>query len=158
MEYRSLWEETDDPNPERPNEGWLLFTPEDTATSSGLPTDNQEIAPTAKEESRLFDLIGKIDLKILQGECVYIQVSGVAYKVLYGVYWRSVHSGVKYWGFRCEEIERGMWAEGDIATQRVDIPICYTPNGWVVEEQSLRFLLHRDRPSIGKSFLLHSSR
>jgi hypothetical protein len=110
-------------------------------------------APSAREESRLFDLIGKIDLKILQGECIYVQVNGIAYKVLYGVYWRSVRTGTKYWGFRCEQIERSMWTEGAMATLLVDIPICYTTDGWVVEEQSLKFLLYRDMPLFENSLL-----
>src|SRR5919205_3395766 len=68
-------------------------------------------APTAREESYLFDLIGRIDHKVLQGYSFYIQIRGIAYKILYGVYWRSVYSDQQFWGFRCEEIGRGMWAE-----------------------------------------------
>ena len=151
MDYKSLWD-TDDPDSEGyqgANDSSSL-SEEDASLSS---TDVEEGAPSAREESRLFDLIGKIDLKILQGECVYIQVNGLAYKVLYGVYWRSVHSGVKYWGFRCEQIDRGMWSEEETATSKVDIPICYTTDGWVVEEQSLKFLLYRDMPLFESSLL-----
>jgi hypothetical protein len=144
MDYKSLWE-MDDPNSEG-CEGahGSPFTSEEAAPGSA--TDTEGIAPSAKDESRLFDLIGRIDLKILQGECIYIQVNGLAYKVLYGVYWRSVHSGAKYFGFRCEQIERGMWSAEELMTSQVDIPICYTTDGWVVEEQSLKFLLYRDMP------------
>jgi hypothetical protein len=149
MDYTSLWQAADDPH----SEGARVspFTPVEGALRS--TTAEEATAPSAREESGLFDLIGKIDLKILQGECVYIEVGGIAYKVLYGVYWRSVHSGVKYWGFRCERIERGMWVEGEMAPHLVDIPICYTTDGWVVEEQSLKFLLYRDMPLFENSLL-----
>jgi hypothetical protein len=103
-------------------------------------------APSARDESRLFDLIGKIDHKVLQGYSFYIQIRGIAYKVLYGVYWKSVYSEQQFWGLRCEEIERGMWAGDDSDTTRIDLPISYTDEGWTIEEQSLQFLLNRDLP------------
>lgn len=108
--------------------------------------DLQLNAPTARDESYLFDLIGKIDHKVLQGYSLYIQIRGIAYKVLYGVYWRSVYSDEQYWGLRCEEIERGMWADDALETTCIDLPIRYTEEGWTVEEQSLQFLLNRDLP------------
>ena len=152
MDYKSLWEETDHPGLDGYKEHCSPFISIEVAP--GSPGEVElSIAPSAKEESRLFDLIGKIDLKILQGECVYIQVNGLAYKVLYGIYWRSVHSGIKYWGFKCEQIERGMWTEGESATDQVDVPICYTTDGWVVEEQSLKFLLYRDMPLFENNLL-----
>jgi hypothetical protein len=144
MDYKSLWDETGDPHAEGYSVRCSPFI--HTEAVPGRLIDVELAAPSAREESRLFDLIGKIDLKILQGECVYIQVNGIAFKVLYGVYWRSIHSGAKYWGFRCAQIERSMWTEGEMATSHVDVPICYTNDGWVVEEQSLKFLLYRDMP------------
>jgi hypothetical protein len=130
-----------DPRSER----WL--DPEPDQCISVLVADDQNLALTSRDESLLFDLIGKIDHKILQGVAVYIEVQGIAYKVLYGVYWRSIYSGIAYWGLKCEAIEKGMWAQGAEATDKVDIPICNTPEGWVVEGQSLRFLLYRDMAS-----------
>jgi hypothetical protein len=121
---------------------WLDPAPEESISVS--LSDHQNISLTSRDESLLFDLIGKIDHKILQGVAVYIEVQGTAYKVLYGIYWRSIYSGIAYWGLRCEAIEKGMWAEGSEATDKVDIPICNTPEGWAVEGQSLRFLLYRD--------------
>jgi hypothetical protein len=152
MDYKSLWEETGHPKADDYKEHRSSFISIEVAPGSSGEVELL-IAPSAKEESRLFDLIGKIDLKILQGECVYIQVKGIAYKVLYGVYWRSIHSGIKYWGFKCEQIERGMWTEGETATDQVDVPICYTTDGWVVEEQSLKYLLYRDMPLFENSLL-----
>jgi hypothetical protein len=106
----------------------------------------QITAPSATDESRLFDLIGRIDHKVLQGYSLYIQIRGIAYKVLYGVYWRSVYSDEQFWGLRCEEIERGMWADGNDDTTCIDLPISYTEEGWTVEEQSLQYLLNKDLP------------
>ncbi len=106
--------------------------------------------PSARDESYLFDLIGKIDHKVLQGYSLYIQIQGIAYKVLYGVYWRSVYSDERFWGLRCEEIERNMWAEGQADTACIDLPIRYTEEGWTVEEQSLQFILNKDLPLLEK--------
>ena len=127
------------------SERWLDTEPDECI--SVLVADHQNIALTSRDESLLFDLIGKIDHKILQGVAVYIEVQGIAYKVLYGVYWRSIYSGIAYWGLKCEAIEKGMWAQGSQATDKVDIPICNSPEGWVVEGQSLKFLLYRDMTS-----------
>ncbi|HEX8145543.1 MAG TPA: hypothetical protein VF553_23440 [Pyrinomonadaceae bacterium] len=127
------------------SEGWLDTSPDECVSVS--VDDHQNISLTSRDESLLFDLIGKIDHKILQGVAVYVEVQGIAYKVLYGVYWRSIYSGIAYWGLRCEAIEKGMWAQGNQATDKVDIPISNTPEGWVVEGQSLKFLLYRDMAS-----------
>ena len=119
-----------------------MFLQEDASSICDL----QITAPSARDESRLFDLIGRIDHKVLQGYSFYIQIRGIAYKVLYGVYWRSVYSDKQFWGLRCEEIERGMWADDNSDTTRIDLPISYTEDGWAVEEQSLQLLLNRDLP------------
>jgi hypothetical protein len=145
MDTTSLPEEMDYPDSDSRSERWLDSSPDEAI--SVLVADHQNIALTSRDESLLFDLIGRIDHKILQGVAVYIEVQGIAYKVLYGVYWRSIYSGIAYWGLKCEAIEKGMWAQGSQATDKVDIPICNTPEGWVVEGQSLRFLLYRDMAS-----------
>ena len=130
------------PDSDHNRERWLISSSDETAL---IPSTNlEELSLSARDESLLFDLIGKIDHKILRGVAVYIEVQGTAYRVLYGVYWRSIYSGIAYWGLRCEEIKGGMWSEGGMATNQVDIPICYTPQGWVVEGQSLNFLLYQD--------------
>ncbi|HEY6187712.1 MAG TPA: hypothetical protein VIW80_08540 [Pyrinomonadaceae bacterium] len=145
MDTPSLPEDMDFSDSDSRSERWLDTEPDECI--SVLVADHQNIALTSRDESLLFDLIGKIDHKILQGVAVYIEVQGVAYKVLYGVYWRSIYSGIAYWGLKCEAIEKGMWAQGSQATDKVDIPICNTPEGWVVEGQSLKFLLYRDMTS-----------
>jgi hypothetical protein len=142
MDTTNLPEEMAQPDSDSKSERWLI------ASDEALPlTETDALSLSAREESLLFDLIGKIDHKILCGIAVYIEVQGIAYRVLYGVYWRSIYSGIAYWGLRCEQIEGGMWADGPTATNQVDIPICHTPDGWVVEGQSLNFLLYQDAAS-----------
>ncbi len=145
MDTKNLREEMEQPDSDYNRERWLISSSDE---SEPVPsTDLEELSLSAKDESRLFDLIGKIDHKILRGMAIYIEVQGIAYRVLYGVYWRSIYSGIAYWGLRCEEIKGGMWSEESRATTQVDIPICYTPQGWVVEGQSLNFLLYQDSPT-----------
>jgi hypothetical protein len=145
MDYESYREATG-----YPGETDALTAPTSFSKSLSQPAsgvcDLQITAPSAREESRLFDLIGRIDHKVLQGYSFYIQVRGIAYKVLYGVYWRSIYSDQQFWGLRCEEIERGMWADDEPETLCLDLPIRYTEEGWTVESQSLQFLLNRDLP------------
>jgi hypothetical protein len=142
MDTTNLPQEMEQPASDPKSERWLI------ASDEAIPlTETDSLSLSAREESLLFDLIGKIDHKILRGIAVYIEVQGIAYRVLYGVYWRSIYSGIAYWGLRCEQIRGGMWADGDTTSNQVDIPICYTPEGWVVEGQSLNFLLYQDATS-----------
>lgn len=142
MDTTNLPRETEQPSSDSRSERWLI------ASDEALPlTETDALSLSAREESLLFDLIGKIDHKILRGIAVYIEVQGIAYRVLYGVYWRSIYSGIAYWGLRCEQIKGGMWADDGKTSNQVDIPICHTPEGWVVEGQSLNFLLYQDASS-----------
>jgi len=52
--------------------------------------------PTAREQCRLLDLLGRINYKILSGNRVYVEVDGVVYKTLYGGYWLSVFTGIEH--------------------------------------------------------------
>ncbi|HVG32459.1 MAG TPA: hypothetical protein VM911_05240 [Pyrinomonadaceae bacterium] len=142
MDTTNLPQEMEQPSSDSKSERWLI------ASDEALPlTETDALSLSAREESLLFDLIGKIDHKILRGIAVYIEVQGIAYRVLYGVYWRSIYSGIAYWGLRCEQIKGGMWADDGTTSNQVDIPICHTPEGWVVEGQSLNFLLYQDATS-----------
>lgn len=116
----------------------MRSTPLEVLLLSRSPDENP--APSSSEQSRLFDLLGKIDHRVLAGENLYIQIKGTPYKVLYGLYWRSVRSGTEFWGLRCEEIADGMWMEGAAALERVDLPVCYTSNGWAIADQLLGVL------------------
>ncbi len=97
--------------------------------------------PTVREQCRLFDLLGRINYKILSGNRVYVEVDGVVYKTLYGGYWRSVFTGIEHYLLRCEQVS-GAWTEEN--TTAVDLPIAYSSGGWTARGHSLSFILNRD--------------
>ena len=98
----------------------------------------------ATEQSRLFDLLGRINYVVLRGDGLYLQAGGSVYRVLYGAYWQSVFSGEQHWELRCEELGQGVWAEGHDPIVFVDLPLRYTKHGWVIEVESLFCLLYGD--------------
>jgi hypothetical protein len=100
--------------------------------------------PDVRDQSRLLELLGRINYKILSGNSVYIEVGGVVYKTLYGGYWRSVFTGVEHYLLRCEEISGSIWAEGSGTMDVVDLPIVYSSDGWTARGNSLAFMLSRD--------------
>jgi hypothetical protein len=104
--------------------------------------------PDATEQSRLFDLLGRINYVILRGEAVYLQAGGGVYKIQFGLYWQSVFTGARHWGFRCEEVGHNAWADGHTITARVELPLHYTKLGWVIEVESARCLLYGDLLSV----------
>src|SRR5687767_9505160 len=107
---------------------------------------NRASAPTPREQTRVLDLLGRINYKIIQGKRVYVEVDGVVYKTLYGGYWRSVFTGVEHYLLRCEQVSGSTWAndtrgEGNGS---VDLPIAYSKEGWTARGHSLSFILNRD--------------
>jgi hypothetical protein len=75
MDTTNLSEEMEQPDSDSKSERWLV------ASDEALPlTDTDALSLSAREESLLFDLIGKIDHKILRGIAVYIEVQGIAYR------------------------------------------------------------------------------
>jgi len=109
--------------------------------------DTVELDPAhrnARDQSRLMDLLGLINYKILTGNRVYIEVGGIVYKTLCGLYWRSVFTGVEHYLLRCQEVSGGIWAEGSIAVDMIDLPIASTRDGWSAQGHSLMFMLNRD--------------
>jgi hypothetical protein len=123
-----------------------------SASVAEVPTclaDSADLAePCATEQSRLFNLLGRINYVILSGEAVYLQAGGEVYKILFGLYWQSVFTGARHWGFRCEEVGHGAWADGHTITSRVELPLHYTKLGWVIEVESARCLLYGDLLSV----------
>jgi len=99
--------------------------------------------PNAREQSRLFDLLGRINYKILSGNKVYIEAGGVVYKTLYGGYWRSVFTGIEHYLLRCVEIQTPMWLQ-DRPDDFVDLPITFSNGGWTANGHSLSFILSRE--------------
>ena len=100
---------------------------------------------TAREQSRLMDLLGRINYKILTGNRVYVEVGGVVYKTLYGGYWRSVFTGIEHYLLRCEQIQGSLWTDDEEDATIVDLPIAFSKEGWVASGQSLSFILSRDQ-------------
>ena len=100
--------------------------------------------PDAREQSRLLDLLGRINYKILTGNRVYVEVGGVVYRTLYGGYWCSVFTGIQHYLLRCEEIQCSVWAEDNSSSVVVDLPIAYSNGGWTAGGCSLSFMLARD--------------
>src|SRR5689334_13349374 len=98
---------------------------EDDASDDDLLRFNSTlIDPTAREQCRLLDLLGRINYKILSGSRVYVEVDGVVYKTLYGGYWRSVFTGIEHYLLRCEQVSGNAWNK-DNGTS-VDLPIAYS--------------------------------
>lgn len=150
MEPVSLWGDVDEPETgDGASRGAVPGAAVEALTGARLRVS---LRPAATEQSRVFDLLGQINYRILRGHTVYLRACGMTYKVLYGVYWRSVYSGVQHWGLKCAAIEEGMWSEGHLAAVQVNLPLRFTADGWVVEAQSFQFLLRGDFP------LLHSDK
>jgi len=101
--------------------------------------------PDAREQSRLLDLLGRINHRILTGNRVYVEVEGVVYRTLYGGYWCSVFTGIQHYLLRCEQIQTSMWTEETDEAVVIDLPIAYADGGWTTEGCSLSFLLTRDQ-------------
>ena len=106
---------------------------------SQFDAGNQE----ARERSRLLHLLGSINYKIVKGNKVYVEVGGTVYKTLWGLYWRSVYTGIQHFLLRCEAMPDPLWGE-DTSRGIVDLPIAYSREGWTASGQSLSFLLNRD--------------
>lgn len=102
------------------------------------------VEASPRDQSRLLELLGLINFKILSGESLYLEANGVVYKILYGGYWRSVFTGIEHYFLRCDKVADGMWIEGDAATGKVDLSILHTDGGWLVRGHSLKFMLFRD--------------
>src|ERR1044071_6690691 len=125
--------------PQYEPEAWRDDTSDDDRVGSHryAPAD-----PTAREQSRLMDLLGRINYKILSGNRVYVEVDGVVYKTLYGGYWRSVFTGIEHYLLRCEQVSGNAWNRDDNTS--VDLPIAYSNEGWTARGHSLSFILNRD--------------
>ena len=107
-------------------------------------TKSHNTNPDARDRSRLLQLLGSINYKIVKGNRVYIEVGGVVYKTLWGLYWRSVFTGIEHYLLRCQQISVSVWAEGSTVADMVDLPITRTEEGWSANGYSLMFILNRD--------------
>ena len=116
---------------------------DDAATGDDLLSFHSPATdPTAREQCRLLDLLGRINYKILSGKRVYVEVDGIVYKTLYGGYWRSVFTGIEHYLLRCEQVSGNAWTKD--GNTSVDLPIAYSNHGWTARGHSLSFILNRD--------------
>jgi hypothetical protein len=100
--------------------------------------------PNIREQTRVLDLLGRINYKIISGNRVYVEVGGIVYKTLYGGYWRSVFTGLEHYLLRCEQVSDSVWADESETSPVVDLPIAYSNEGWTASGHSLSFMLSRD--------------
>ncbi len=103
--------------------------------------------PSVREQTRVLELLGRINYRIIKGKQVYIEAGGVVYKTLYGGYWRSVFTGVEHYLFHCEQVS-GVWAAEDDAETEVDLPIAFSNDGWTANGHSLSFMLASDQKEV----------
>ena len=103
-----------------------------------------ELPPDVYEQTRVLELLGRVNYKIIKGNRVYVEVDGVVYKTLYGGYWRSVFTGIEHYLLRCEQVSGFVWAEESLTSEAVDLPIGYSNDGWTAGGYSLSFMLSRE--------------
>jgi hypothetical protein len=108
------------------------------------PSQRPELPPDVREQTRVLELLGRVNYKIIKGNRVYVEVDGVVYKTLYGGYWRSVFTGIEHYLLRCEQVSGFVWAEESCASEAVNLPIAYSNDGWTAGGYSLSFMLSRE--------------
>ena len=77
---------------------WPLRLPYQPETWRDREAPNRATAvhPEVREQTRILELLAKVNYKIIEGKKVYVEVDGVVYKTLYGGYWRSVFTGIEH--------------------------------------------------------------
>ncbi|MEK6280200.1 MAG: hypothetical protein AABN95_07570 [Acidobacteriota bacterium] len=118
---------------------------EQRSESRGQRSENRgQSPPDVWEQTRVLELLGRVNYKIIKGNRVYVEVGGVVYKTLYGGYWRSVFTGIEHYLLRCEQVSGSVWAEDEGSTgAAVDLPVSYSNEGWTASGHSLSFMLSR---------------
>ena len=114
------------------------------SSESEVFSRRQRTQPDVRDQTRVLELLGRVNYKIIQGKRVYVEVGGVVYKTLYGGYWRSVFTGVEHYLLRCEQVSGSIWAEESRTGTAVDLPVAYSTDGWTASGSSLSFMLSRD--------------
>lgn len=94
------------------------------------PFGRRGMSPEDRRE--LFDLLSQVNFRILRGERMYLRARGVAHRILYGGYWRSIHTGAEHYLLRCAEIEEGIWLDGGGSANEIDLTIRHASDGWVI--------------------------
>ncbi len=97
--------------------------------------------PDVRDQSRVLELLGRINYQILTGNSVYIEVNGVIYKTLFGAYWRSVFTGVEHYLLKCQPIPISIWSDASDTETLLDLPIVYSDGGWTAGGYSLSLMV-----------------
>ena len=105
---------------------------------------SRDAGPTPYEQTRILELLGHINYRIVQGKRVYVEVNGVVYKTLYGAYWRSVFTGAEHYSLRCAQVSSSIWADDEENDWIVDLPISYANHAWTANGHSVSYMLSRD--------------
>lgn len=114
-------------------------------------SDFQALHPEVREQTRILELLGRVNYKIIKGKRVYVEVDGVVYKTLYGGYWRSVFTGIEHYLLRCEQVSGAIWAEESNKATAVDLQVAYSHAGWTAQGHSLTFMLSREMMILPRS-------
>ena len=140
------WRDRDSRSDNAPwrQDDFKLSLEEEEFLGAGAGVRQIDLQPEVREQTRVLELLGRINYKIIKGGRVYIEAGGVVYKTLYGGYWRSVFTGVEHYLFRCEQVSGFVWAEDESADAAVDLPIVYSKDGWIAGGHSLSFMLSRE--------------
>lgn len=125
---------------------WPLRLPYQPETWRDREVSNRpaQIHPEVREQTRILDLLARVNYKIIEGKRVYVEVDGVVYKTLYGGYWRSVFTGIEHHLLRCVRVSGSAWSDETGAGVSVDLPIKFSTNGWTASGHSLTFMLSRE--------------
>jgi hypothetical protein len=102
-----------------------------------------DTSPSIRDQTRVLELLGRVNYRIIQGNRVYVEVGGVVYKTIYGGYWRSVFTGIEHYLLRCEQVS-GIWAEDESDSSAIDLPIAFSSDGWTASGHSLSFMVSQE--------------
>lgn len=130
---------TDDP--ESACDGDLTQEERDFAGFSFNRLPKSKSQPDVRDQTRVLDLLGRINYRIIKGGRVYIETGGLVYRTLYGGYWRSVFTGAEHYLFRCEQVSGSVWAAEESTETAVDLPIVFSNDGWSANGHTLLFIL-----------------
>lgn len=99
MDTDRHWDNTPHPEPG----AWRVEESNFAEDALLSPSRSLEFTPSAQDQSKLLELLGLINYKILCGNILYVESGGIVYKIRYGVYWRSVFTGAEHYLLKCEE-------------------------------------------------------
>src|SRR5258707_11757303 len=85
--------------------------------------------PSARDQTKVMELLGRVNYKIIKGKRVYVEVDGVVYKTLYGGFWRRVFTGIEHYPLRGEEVSGFVWGAEKCASGVADLTVASLNDG-----------------------------